>query len=59
MARLLERSDPYIVHLTTKLRPAIYCSECGANDHTLRSHRRKSGEQKTEYYTAKEELFID
>ena len=38
MSRLLERSDPVICHLVTQNKSQKYCTECGSNDHTIRSY---------------------
>ena len=36
--RLLERSDPYLIHVTSKFIQGKVCSVCDATDHTIRSH---------------------
>ena len=38
MVRLLGRSDPAINNLVTQYQPKKYCTECGGNDHMIRSH---------------------
>ena len=36
--RLLERSDPYLIHMTSKYMSKKGCRECGGIDHTVRTH---------------------
>ena len=37
--RLLERSDPYLIYVTSKyIQMTKYCTICEATDHTIRSH---------------------
>lgn len=36
--RLLERSDPYLIHLTSQYTANKLCTTCNATDHTVRSH---------------------
>ena len=36
--RLLERSDPYLTHITSKYTGAKVCRICTASDHTVRTH---------------------
>ena len=36
--RLLERSDPYLIHLTSKYIGNKVCTICKQTDHTVRSH---------------------
>ena len=38
--RLLERSDPYLIHKTSLLLQSKVCTICKATDHTIRSHDR-------------------
>ena len=38
--RLLERSDPYLIHVTSKFLQGKSCSTCGATDHTVRNHEK-------------------
>ena len=38
--RLLERSDPYLIHVTSSLMRSKSCSICKSADHTVRSHDR-------------------
>ena len=59
MSRLLERSDPRILQLVSKSQPRKYCTECGATDHTIRSHSRLTNLPKRWYMTLVEEILID
>ena len=59
MARLLERSDPVIQNLTTQFQPRKFCTECGADDHTIRSHSRLVGLPKRCYASLVEDIFLD
>ena len=59
MSRLLERSDPYILQLSNKSQPKKYCTECGATDHTIRSHSRLTSQPKKWYISLVEDLFLD
>ena len=36
--RILERSDPYVCHITPKQCSNKICSMCKSNDNTIRSH---------------------
>ena len=36
--RLLERSDPYLIHVTSKYTGRKLCTICKATDHTVRTH---------------------
>lgn len=36
--RLLERSNPYLIHITSKYTGAKLCRICNASDHTVRTH---------------------
>ena len=36
--RILERSDPYLIFLTSKYRQTKQCSLCKQSDHTIRTH---------------------
>ena len=38
MSRLLERSDPYVLHCQRKYRPQVLCLTCGSVKHTTRLH---------------------
>ena len=40
--RLLERSNPYLIYITSSYLQSKYCKICGADDHTVRSHDKKS-----------------
>ena len=40
--RLLERSDPYLIHLTSRYMQGKVCRICEATDHTVRSHDKHS-----------------
>jgi len=46
--RLLERSDPYLIHLSSKFIQGISCSACGATDHTVRSHDKHAAVQEVD-----------
>ena len=59
MARLLERSDPVIHNITTQFQRRKYCTECGADDHTIRSHSRLVGLPKRWYASLIEDVFLD
>ena len=36
--RLLERSNPYLIHTTSKYTGAKFCTACKATDHTIQTH---------------------
>ena len=36
--RLLERSDPYLIFITSKYTKTKLCTVCKASDHTIRTH---------------------
>ena len=38
--RILERSDPYLIHVAARYTHNKYCRECGSTDHTIRSHKK-------------------
>ena len=59
MSRLLERSDPVITNLVTQCQPKKYCTECGATDHTIRSHSRLFNLPKKWYVSLVEDIFLD
>ena len=59
MSRLLERSDPKILQLLSKGQPSKYCTECGATDHTIRSHSRLTSLPKRWYMTLVEGILLD
>ena len=59
MSRLLERSDPVILQLASKSQPQKYCTECGATDHTIRSHARLTNLPKKWYISLVEDVFLD
>ena len=59
MSRLLEHSDPKILQLVSKSQPSKYCMECGATDHTIRSHSRLTSFPKIWYMTLVEEIIMD
>ena len=59
MSRLLERSDPQIHQLATKRQSKKYCTECGATDHTIRSHSRLTNLPKKWYTSLVEEMLLD
>ena len=46
VARLLERSDPRIIQRGLQSQRKKYCTECGGNDHTIKSHARLFGSPK-------------
>ena len=49
--RLLERSDPYLIHITSKYMTKKNCRECGASDHTIRTHYKYSTEAQDKLVT--------
>lgn len=59
MSRLLERSDPVIRDTTIQNQPMKYCSDCGATDHTIRSHSRLFGLPKKWYNSLVEDVLLD
>ena len=59
MARLLERSDPIIQDITINFQPRKFCTECGAEDHTIRSHGRLVGQPKQWYASLVEDILLD
>ena len=59
MVRLLERPDPAINNLVTQYQPKKYCTECGGNDHTIRSHSRLFGVPKKLYASLVEDILLD
>ena len=59
MSRLLELSDLDILQLASKSQPQKYCTECGATDHTIRSHARLFNLPKKWYISLVEDVFLD
>ena len=59
MNRLLERSDPGILHLSMASQRKKYCTECGSTDHTIRSHSRLTSLPKKWYTSLVEDIFLD
>ena len=59
MCRLLERSDPGVVKQSSQWHPNKYCTECGANDHTIRSHVRLFNLPKKFYVSLVEDILLD
>ena len=59
MTRLLERSYPVITNLVTQCQPKKYCTECGATDHTIRSHSQLYNLPKKWYVSLVEDIFLD
>ena len=57
MARLLERSDPFIRDIILKCHAPLSCTECGSTEHTIRSHSRRTSLPKCSYDTYVEELY--
>ena len=39
--RLLERSDPYLLHIASLSMKSMICKICGSMDHTIRTHEKK------------------
>ena len=59
MSRLLERSDPVISQLSARVHRKKYCTECGATDHTIRSHARLFNLPKKLYCSNVEDILLD
>ena len=59
MSRLLEHSDPMITYTITQCQSKKYCTECGATDHTIRSHSRLFNLPKKCYNTLVEDILLD
>lgn len=59
MARMLERSDPRIINISTQFQTSKYCTECGGKDHTVRSHHRLFASPKTLYSSIVESVFLN
>ena len=50
---------PVITNLVTQCQPKKYCTECGATDHTIRSHSRLFNLPKKWYVSLVEDIFLD
>ena len=59
MCRLLERSDPVICQLSARIQHPKYCTECGATDHTIRSHARLFNLPKKWYCSLVEDILLN
>lgn len=58
MSRLLERSDPKILEYINKVHPKKACTECGSDEHTIRSHARKTSSPLRWYDSLVDDLII-
>ena len=58
MYRLLERSDPWILNKIMEQRSQKRCTECGSNEHTIRSHARKYALPKGNFDTAVNDIIL-
>ena len=58
MYRLLERSDPWILNKIMEQRSQKRCTQCGSNEHTIRSHARKYALPKGSFDTAVDDIIL-
>ena len=58
LSRCLERSDPELLDLAREIFKTATCNECGAHDHSIRSHS-KNQRPKQWYTTLVDDMFLD